>query len=389
MGKRWPTKARLWHLGVPLSVGLAAALLSLTRARRPVRHAPAAELGQASQGLDSAVARRSGQVTSVRRSSGLHRLALWAAARVGWILVVAGLGVWSLAVAIGQSHEVNPPLASASATVISERIDDSDPMDKQIWVDVWFRTKLGRIARSTIQPYPYTFGKVVGGQKLPIRYNEIVPSQAVYAGLGGDGAGLFDAGALKGPAYFGAAVWFSLAVVLLLTGLSRLIGIMRAALTSVATPVRLRTSGEMVHADNLAGSYSLEWRILPGQPDISGDVRILGEPGRRALAYRAPGRWSACLAVQQSPATAGIGRAEVACSAVGPCRVCPFATFRLRPDSRSARHAAGGYPATAGAGDRLVVARRAAPCGEGACHHARTAEAGGTRPCSVAGGFVA
>ena len=43
----------------------------------------------------------------------------------------------------------------------------------------------------------------------------------------------------------------------------------------------------MVHADNLAGSYSLEWRILPGQPDISGDVRILGEPvGGRWLIVR-------------------------------------------------------------------------------------------------------
>ena len=280
--QRGPTKARWWHLGVPLTVGLAAILVGLMRARRPVSRAHAAESGQASQGLDSVVVGQSSQVNLMRRSSGLPRLALWAGARASWIIVVAGLGVWSLAVAIGQSHETNPPLASASATVISSR-NNGDPQDLQIWVDVWFRTKSDRIVRATIQPYPYGLGKISRGEKLPIRYNTTAPSQAAYNGPGGDDGGYFDAGALEGPAYFGAAAWLSLAVALLLTGLSRFIGITRAALTSVATPVRLRTSGELVYADQLTDCCSLEWRVLPGQPDISGDVRILGEP--------APGRW--------------------------------------------------------------------------------------------------
>jgi len=58
---------------------------------------------------------------------------------------------------------------------------------------------------------------------------------------------------------------------------------MRAASTDVATPVQLRTSGEIVHADQLSDSYSLEWRVLPFQPDVAGGVRILGKP--------AAGRW--------------------------------------------------------------------------------------------------
>lgn len=273
-----PAKARLWRLGVSLGLALAAALVSLRRARRASSLAPAAEHRQANQDPPTAVARQPGQVNPVRRSFGLPRLVLWIAARCGWILVVAGLGAWSLVVAIGQSREVKPPLESASATVISERIDDSDPLDQQVWVHVWFRAKSGRIVHATIQPYPYGFGKVVRGQRLPIIYNANAPSQAAYAGPGGDYARSFNVGALEWPAYFGAAAWFSLAVVLLLTGSSRLSGITRAALASEATCVRLRMSGEIACADQLADNYSLSWRILRDQPNISGDVRILGNP---------------------------------------------------------------------------------------------------------------
>ena len=214
----------------------------------------------------------------VQRSFGLFRLARWAMARVGWILVVARFGAGFLALAIAQSREVNPPLASASATVISERNDHSDTSDAPILVYVRFRTKSGQIERATIHPFPGNFAKVIHGQKLPIRYNENAPSQAVYDGLGGDVAGLFDAGVFKGPAYIGAAVWFSLAAFLLLAGSSRLIGTMRAALATVATPVHLRTFGGLIQASSIAGTYTIEWRLLQRQPEISGDVRVLGEP---------------------------------------------------------------------------------------------------------------
>ena len=56
-------KARLWYFGVALAVGLVATLLSLARVQRSVSRAQAADDGQASQGPDSAVARRSGQVS--------------------------------------------------------------------------------------------------------------------------------------------------------------------------------------------------------------------------------------------------------------------------------------------------------------------------------------
>jgi hypothetical protein len=272
-------RARLWHFGVALTVGLAAILFSLARAKRQVSQVQVLDDGPASRGPDSAVDSRPGQVSGVWRSSGLRRLAGWAAGRVGWILVVAALGVWSLSVGISGTNWVDPLSASANATVISSR-DNGDPTDLQIWVDVWFRTS-SRIVRTTIQPYPYGFHARARGQKVPIRYNPAAPSQAAYTGPSGDLQ--YTATNSPIPAYFGAAAWLSLAVVLLLTGASRLTGVMRAAPADVATPVRLRASGEIAHADQLPNSYSLEWRLLQYQPDVAGDVHILGEP--------AAGRW--------------------------------------------------------------------------------------------------
>jgi hypothetical protein len=219
----------------------------------------------------------------VRDSSGLGRLAACVTARLLIIFMAAGLGVWSLAVAIGQSHEANPPLAAVNAIVIRENVLDRDPDDKIISVDVQFADKAGTVVRATVMPYPYAFAPVSRGQKIPIIYNETQPKQAVYNGLGGDDRGLFDPGRWKGPAYFGAVVWFSLAAVLLLAGVLWLVGTMRAALVRVAVPARLRTAGNVIRVDQADGMYALEWRVLPHQPELTGLVGILGGA--------APGSW--------------------------------------------------------------------------------------------------
>jgi hypothetical protein len=265
-----PARARLSHFGVTLAEGLAAILLSLARVQRQVSQVQVVDDDPASQGPDSAVDSRSGWVSRVWHSSGSRRLALWAAGRAIWILVVAGLGVWSLAVGIRWADEAHSISASANATVISSR-DDGDPSDLQVWLDVWFRTRSGRIVRATISPL--NNDRPARGQKVPIRYIPTAPSGAYYAGPDGD-----TYYPNPGNAYFGAVVWLSFAVALLLTGASRLIGIMRAASTDVATPVWLTISGEIAYADELSDSYSLEWRVLPDQPDMEGDVHILGKP---------------------------------------------------------------------------------------------------------------
>lgn len=92
--QRKSAKERLWRFGLALAVGIAAALLSLMRVRRPVNRAHVAEHGQAGQSLDSA-ASPADPVSRVQISAGLRRLALSTLARAGWILVVAGLGVWA------------------------------------------------------------------------------------------------------------------------------------------------------------------------------------------------------------------------------------------------------------------------------------------------------
>jgi hypothetical protein len=219
---------------------------------------------------------QSGKIGVVRDSSGLGSLTAWVAARLLFILMAAGLGVWSLIVAIGQSHEVNPPLAVANATVIRENVIDSDPDDKVISVDVQFADKAGTPVQATVQPYPYGFASVSPGQKIPIRYNENQPNQTVYNGPGGDDGGLFDAGQWKGPAYLGAVLWFSLALGLLLASVWRLVGMMRAALVPQTVLVHLHTAGGVVQADRADGMYALEWRVLPNQPKLTGLVGILG-----------------------------------------------------------------------------------------------------------------
>jgi hypothetical protein len=202
------------------------------------------------------------------------------------VVIAAGLGTWSLRVAIDQSHEVNPPVAAVNATVISEHADNSDPEDKTLSVDVRFADKAGTTEQATIQPDPYTFAPVSRGQKIPILYDEDKPSRAVYDasnGDYGDDEGLFDAGQWKGPASLGAVLWFSLAATLLLAGAWRLVGTMRAALVPLTVPVHLRTANGVVKADGADGIYALEWRVLPGQPELTGLVGILGGA--------APGRW--------------------------------------------------------------------------------------------------
>lgn len=281
-------KMRLWHFGAAVAVGLVAVLLGVARAQRPGSHGQAIGDPQASQGPDSAVVLRPSQVSRVRRSYGLRRLARWAAVRAAGVFIVAGLGVWSLTVGISSSHWVRPSVPT-TATVISSRTN-GDYTDLQSWVDVWFRTRSGRIVRATLQPNDAD--APARGQKVPIRYNPAAPSQAVYAGPSGD--------LLDGPpvnptaAYYGAAAWLSLAIALLLTGGSRLIGIVRAGRTDVATPVRLRTTSrkdypdhKIAYVDQFPNSYGLEWRLLGDLPDVAGDVRILGEP--------AAGRWLIAL----------------------------------------------------------------------------------------------
>jgi hypothetical protein len=119
---------------------------------------------------------------------------------------------------------------------------------------------------------------------VPVHYNPAAPRQAAYAGPGGDLQ--YTRLIPPGPAYFGAAAWFSLAAAFLLTGISRLIGIMRAA-DAVPAPVRLSTSRKTIHTDQLIDRYGLEWLRLDNQPDPSGDVFVFGEP--------VPGRWLTVL----------------------------------------------------------------------------------------------
>ena len=222
----------------------------------------------------------------MRDSSGLGRLSSWATARVLFVVITAGLGTWSLRVAIDQSHEVNPPVVAVNATVIRVHADNSDPEDKTLSVDVRFVDKAGTTEQVAIQPDPYTFPPVSRGQKIPILYDEDKPSRAVYNasnGDYGDDEGLFGAGGWEGPASLGVVLWFSLAATLLLAGAWRLVGMMRAALVPLTVPVRLRTANGVVKADGADGVHALEWRVLPGQPELTGLVGILGGA--------APGRW--------------------------------------------------------------------------------------------------
>jgi hypothetical protein len=270
----------LWRIGVALAVGLAAALLSLMRVRRPVSHAPAADDGPVRQGSESGVALQSGRVSRASRKGHSYdqsRLDKWAAGRAGWIVVVALLGAGSLWAGVGLSHAVNPYSILTNATVMSSYTDNSDRLDIQTWIYVRFRTKSGRIVRATIEPAnPYGFHTPARGHEIPIGYDPTTPSQAVYAGPGGDAK---DTPWTSPPvAYFWAVVWLSLTITLLLTGISRLTNITRAAQGAVAMPVRLRTSGNMAHIDQGIEGYDLEWRLLQDQPDAAGDVHILGEP---------------------------------------------------------------------------------------------------------------
>ena len=222
----------------------------------------------------------------MRDSPGLGRLGSWATARVLFVVIAAGLGTWSLRVAIDQSHEVNPPVVAVNATVIRVHADNSDPEDKTLSVDVRFADKAGTTEQVTIAPDPYTFPPVSRGQKIPILYDEDKPSRAVYNAPNGDygeDEGLFEAGMWEGPASLGAILWFGLAAILLLAGVWRLVGMMRAALAPLAVPVHLRTADGVVKADWADGVHALEWRVLPDQPELTGLVGILGGA--------APGRW--------------------------------------------------------------------------------------------------
>jgi hypothetical protein len=184
----------------------------------------------------------------------------------------------SWAVGYTSTQNILSSFVPTRATVISSHVDDSDPQDKTASVDVGFTTKSGRIVRTTIQPDPNQFDGALRGQKLPILYDPAAPSDAAYSGPGGDSA-YPNLHGWEWPAYYGAAAWLSLALVLFSTGASRFIGITRAALTSVTTPVRLKkTSFEVVVTDQLPDSYGLEWRVLPGQADIADEARILGKP---------------------------------------------------------------------------------------------------------------
>src|SRR6185437_8910737 len=145
--------------------------------------------------------------------------------------------------------------------------------------DVRFADKAGTIKQATIQPDPYTFAPVSRGQKVPILYDEDKPSRAVYNATNGDygdDEGLFSAGQWEGPAFLGAVVWFGLAATLLLAGVWRLVATMRAALVPLSVPVHLHTADGVVRADWAGGMYALEWCVLPGQPELTGLVGILG-----------------------------------------------------------------------------------------------------------------
>jgi hypothetical protein len=141
------------------------------------------------------------------------------------------------------------------------------------------RRFLKTIRQATISPDPYTFAPVSRGQKVPILYDVEKPSRAVYNATNEDygyDEGLFSAGQWEGPAFLGAVVWFGLAATLLLAGAWRLIATMRAALVPLSVPVHLRTADGVVRADRAGGMYALEWRVLPGQPELTGPVGILG-----------------------------------------------------------------------------------------------------------------
>jgi hypothetical protein len=58
---------------------------------------------------------------------------------------------------------------------------------------------------------------------------------------------------------------------------------MRAALVPLTVPVHLRTANGVVRADGADGVHVLEWHVLPGQPELTGLVGVLGGA--------APGRW--------------------------------------------------------------------------------------------------
>ena len=276
--QRGQAKTRSWYFGAALTVGLVGILLSLVRAQRPVSRVHATDNGQASHDPDSSVAPRSGQINRPGHSYGLGSLVGWAAVRLFGVLLVAGIGVWSLLVGIHSSNWVNPLSVSANATVISSWTD-GQALDPQIYASVRFRTGADRIVRATIEPN--TPGTLAHGQIILIRYNPAVPSQAAYDdGYYGDSR--YGGPIGPGPAYFGAAAWFSLAAALLLIAALWLMGIIRAGPIDVATPMRLKISDGMAYGDHPFRSHGLEWRFLY-QPDVAGEVHILGKPGA--------GRW--------------------------------------------------------------------------------------------------
>ena len=265
-------KAWLQHFGVALAMGILAIFLSRVETQRWVRNARADANRQASQDPDPPAALRPGAVGQVGHSYGVRRLAKWAGGRFVGILVVAGLGVWSLMVGIDASNWVSPFTASANATVINVRTD-GEGIDPQYWFDVSFRTRVGRIVQATIEPLTVDRAPA-HGQKVPILYNPSRPIQAAYAGPYGDIHGYPPVYPIA--AYFGAAAWLSLAAVMLLGSIFRIAGIMQAVVRA-PTIVRLRSNGHMVYADHLYREYNLEWRLLPDQSDVVGDIQILGK----------------------------------------------------------------------------------------------------------------